>query len=63
MNLVEKIDAFLGEEVDYSKMSDTRLHKLLNDYKMKKAGATTENKKLQFQNQISIIQSVLNDRK
>lgn len=52
----------LHEMVDYKTMTEKRLRKLLGDYKMKLANASTQNKKLQAQNQIGIIQSVLRDR-
>ena len=58
---------FLNEErideiVDYNTMKLTRLRKILGDLQMKKASATTQNKKLQFQNQIGIIKSVIADK-
>ena len=55
-------EARIDEIVDYNTMKLPRLRKLLGDLQMKRANATTQNKKLQFQNQIGIIKSVIADK-
>ena len=55
-------EAGINEIVDYNTMKLPRLRKILGDPQMKKANASTQNKKLQFQNQIGIIKSVIADK-
>lgn len=55
-------EARIDEIVDYNTMKLPRLRKILGDLQMKIANASTQNKKLQFQNQIGIIKSVIADK-